>query len=417
MGIEIGDFILSILLYADDIAIIAANPEDLQLMFDTVQIWLQNWRLTLNGEKTNVIHFRSKKTPPSPHVFYCGPTHIKRVESYPYLGFVFHEHNDLRVGAQALADSASKALSGILTKTRKLGGLGYKAYSQLFHSGVASVMDYSGGIWGFKDFSCINVIQRRAIRAFMAVGKYTSNLAIESSMGWLNALVRRQKDMVRIWNRIQYLPDDRLPKKVMDWDHHLALNGARNWSWHFGELMTTCGHQEVFEYEIALDKSFVQRIGDILLEKEKMLWVDACIVTPKLQTYYSICGPPLESEMCLLTSMPRIQRSVMSRIMCGSSTLEIEKGRHLGIPRHERHCTLCNNDQVEDEIHFTLRCPMYDDLRYPLIQMSMSFFENFLNLSYQEQLRCVFQTDALISTAAICFTKMFHRRKNFKNAH
>ena len=75
----------------------------------------------------------------------------------------------------------------------------------------------------------------------------------------------------------------------------------------------------------------------------------------------------------------------MSSIMCGSSTLEIEKGHHLGIPQHERHCTLCNNGQVEDEIHFTLKCPMYDDLRYPLIQMSTSFFENFLNLSYQQR--------------------------------
>jgi hypothetical protein len=35
--------------------------------------------------------------------------------------------------------------------------------------------------------------------------------------------------------------------------------------------------------------------------------------------------------------------------------LEIEKGRHKNLPEHIRICTLCNCE-VEDEIHFLMRC-------------------------------------------------------------
>ena len=36
---------------------------------------------------------------------------------------------------------------------------------------------------------------------------------------------------------------------------------------------------------------------------------------------------------------------------------EIEKGRHKKIPRENRFCTLCQNMEVEDEVHFILKCP------------------------------------------------------------
>ena len=36
----------------------------------------------------------------------------------------------------------------------------------------------------------------------------------------------------------------------------------------------------------------------------------------------------------------------------------IELGRHNNIPRNERKCTLCNLNDIEDEFHFVLKCPV-----------------------------------------------------------
>ena len=73
------------------------------LMLDTIYMWLKNWRLTLNRKKSKVVHLRPKSVKQVEHNFHGGPTDIDLAKTYTYLGFLFHEHNDLTVGAQALA--------------------------------------------------------------------------------------------------------------------------------------------------------------------------------------------------------------------------------------------------------------------------------------------------------------------------
>ena len=46
-----------------------------------------------------------------------------------------------------------------------------------------------------------------------------------------------------------------------------------------------------------------------------------------------------------------------------SHQLSVEVGRYNKIERNERKCKLCSLDDVEDEYHFILVCPRFDDLR------------------------------------------------------
>ena len=46
----------------------------------------------------------------------------------------------------------------------------------------------------------------------------------------------------------------------------------------------------------------------------------------------------------------------------GSLDLEIQVGRYTNIPREQRLCKLCKAD-IEDEYHFLLKCPLFNDLR------------------------------------------------------
>ena len=44
--------------YGEDIAVLASNPEELQLMLDTIYVWLRNLPLALNEKKSKLVHFR-----------------------------------------------------------------------------------------------------------------------------------------------------------------------------------------------------------------------------------------------------------------------------------------------------------------------------------------------------------------------
>lgn len=57
-GITVGEINLSILLYADDIALLSDSKENLQEILDTVSYWCAKWRLKINMKKSAIIHFR-----------------------------------------------------------------------------------------------------------------------------------------------------------------------------------------------------------------------------------------------------------------------------------------------------------------------------------------------------------------------
>ena len=46
-----------------------------------------------------------------------------------------------------------------------------------------------------------------------------------------------------------------------------------------------------------------------------------------------------------------------------SHKLNVETGRYQGVDISQRICTLCDNNEIEDEIHFILLCPSYSALR------------------------------------------------------
>ena len=60
LGIKYGNLVITILLYADDIIILAETDESLQVMLNELAAWCTKWRMLLNSEKSQIIHFRPK---------------------------------------------------------------------------------------------------------------------------------------------------------------------------------------------------------------------------------------------------------------------------------------------------------------------------------------------------------------------
>lgn len=55
-GVTMDEKVISSLLYADDIALIAPDEISLQKMLDEVGEWCKRWRLIVNKEKTKILH-------------------------------------------------------------------------------------------------------------------------------------------------------------------------------------------------------------------------------------------------------------------------------------------------------------------------------------------------------------------------
>ncbi len=78
-----------------------------------------------------------------------------------------------------------------------------------------------------------------------------------------------------------------------------------------------------------------------------------------------------------------VQKRNIARFRLSDHKLKIETGRHCRprLPPEQRTCFHCKNC-VEDEIHFVIECPLYDNLRnrHIVTTQALSSLENFINI-------------------------------------
>ena len=85
--------------------------------------------------------------------------------------------------------------------------------------------------------------------------------------------------------------------------------------------------------------------------------------------------------------LPYYMRKIISKIRCSNHVLEIEKGRHTKpkTPPEVRFCKICENGEIEDEVHFLLNCEVYQNMREKF-SIEFNNIYDFLNMDEQSQL-------------------------------
>ena len=99
---KIGDVLLCHLLHADDLTLIVDNEGHLQLLLDCVHKWSEKWRMNINRLKSNVVHFRNKRSARSKYSFKLGDVCLNTVDRYDYLGLIFDEYLTFDLGVNDL---------------------------------------------------------------------------------------------------------------------------------------------------------------------------------------------------------------------------------------------------------------------------------------------------------------------------
>jgi hypothetical protein len=162
-GIDFNESHISTLFYADDIVLISNNAENLQQQILCVYNWCKKWKMSINIDKTKVIHFRSKRTPQTSNEFMLGNSRLEKASQYKYLGVMLDEKLNFGVCAELLSGAASRALGSIVSKFNTMRNVGYNTFNKLLHSNVCPILDYCSGVWGFGTYKSCDKIQLRRI--------------------------------------------------------------------------------------------------------------------------------------------------------------------------------------------------------------------------------------------------------------
>ena len=176
-GIQFGDIFVCCLLYADDLVLLADCPQNVKTLLYLLENWCRTWKISINNEKSAIVHFRPKRGPCSSEVFLFNGTSIPVVSQYKYLGIIFDEYLTFKPAAEARIEHAAKAFWAV---QYALPNIPAEAFKKLFESMVAPVLDYGAPMWSHSvSKNALEKIQQQAYRCFLRVGKKTPTGCID----------------------------------------------------------------------------------------------------------------------------------------------------------------------------------------------------------------------------------------------
>ena len=367
-GVQLDEIIVSVLLYADDIVLIAPNAENLQLMLNILDSWCKKLKMIVNPEKSKVIQFRTTSVPQSNFEFHCGELDIHYVSSYKYLGLWLNEHLNMNKTVKELAKSASRALSALYTKSLRAGGMTLNVFEKLYESLVEPVLFYASGIWGISDFTEIQTVQNKACRYFLGGGKCASNIALRGDMGWNSCYVKLKTEVFRLRIKLKNIGDSRILKCIHNW----SKRNTRGWEGRVLKLSNNLNVTTVIDDTRLSLRNALERIKSILCAKDIETWNKKLVESDKLRTYRKF-KTTLGKEWYCILPLSRDHRRVLFKLRSCSLPLAIETGRYSKpkTPLNERLCKFCQLNTLEDETHFLIDCELYSDLRQLLFERAV----------------------------------------------
>lgn len=415
VGVECGGKLIRMLLYADDMVLIATSPCGLQQQLDLLSEFCTSKGLQVNLAKTEIVVYRKagSKLPQGLQWLYEGQQ-VQVSDSFRYLGVWLHSTKGLSVARDALKAAGQRAMWAMLGKFKNMQLRDLYLKTHMFDTLVKPVLSYGCEVWGPDALQHIrsaagmldNSLQEVQTLFMRQLGKFrksTCRQVMLKELCWVPLSAHWCKMIVCYWNQLA-----KFPSTMMEGIFHdcVRMGCVNNVGWAAMVLqmlrqlgLGTIADQIVREVKTAVDNGDTDlRLPSIDWGTVEAAWGttwdkdwEAVAGTPPRQcadgitlaTYkHWMAASPVADEITgIAKNDPTWYRPGMPeyvaythlvspshlidfmRFRCGSHNLAVATGRWNGCPRGQRICQKCTADEVEDEYHVMLRCSAYESLR------------------------------------------------------
>lgn len=359
---------LFILLFADDITLLATTPLGLQNQLNCLKECCSNLRMEVNKEKTKVMVFRKGGYLGEHEKWYYDGCLLEVVNEYCYLGFRFTTMLSLKLGTKHLVEKGRKAAFYLCRTYQRLKEMTKFTFFKIFDSKVQSVLLYSAEIWGLYRLDNIERVQLMVCKRFLGVPTKTPNKMIYGELGRFPLYINSYVRCLKYWFRLLEMDQNRLPKQAYMMLFKLDENGKRCWVTEVREILSKCGFHYVWlQQGVGSVSSFIQSFKQRLIDIFKQEWLGTIQERDRYETYCSF-KTAFGEEKYLTALDIYCFRSALAQFRLGVLPINNNIHRFSENPI-SRNCVFCENI-VEDEHHFLFVCPLYSDLRTRFLNCS-----------------------------------------------
>ena len=386
VGINVFHFFMTMILFADDMALVSESKFGLQRGLDNVHDYCVKWGLQVNVDKTKCLVFKNGGKINKNDKWTYNGNHIETVNYFKYLGFVFGSSGKFHRGIENLAQRGEKALFDMISSINDFKDMDFKMKIDLFNSLVKSVLCYSCELWGFNEAKRHETIHLRFLKNILCVRKNIPSSFVYSECHVYPLYITRTFRIINYWLKIMSL-DEQNPVKIM---YSIILNisyrekakPAFSWIENVKNTLFKYGFGYIWENQdyVKYDISFIHRFKTTVTDS---FWQENNGNINELSNNRLYRNLNLESIDYLNLLPNNFIRIAITKLRLGSHYFMIERGRWKKLELIDRLCIFCN--EIEDEYHIVMCCKRYNNLRKKYLpktlidKPSMFKFVNFLN--------------------------------------
>jgi hypothetical protein len=351
-GIQFLNMNVRLLMYADDVVLIADKRESLQFMINRLSSYCSNWNLELNLVKSKVLIFNKTGRLAKSEKWHFDGKPLEIVNEYKYLGFLLTSRMSLSKHFDAKIKNAKFAMNSVWKNVLVKPEIKTTVKIAIYYSIARSIVCYAGQVWGSNEFEMIERYQRKYLKWIFNLPSSTPNYMLLTEFGLPSLYAYTLKLHKNYILKTLNMKDNRLPKKIT---LH-ALDTESLWVENWKKLANEVGFQFNVQDLEALRKAFdsiiykkagadmdeaVRRVNDSSsnnLYRNLSLGVNL--------RYLNDDRPPYAIGLIF---------KLRTNLLNLNGTRIVHDGSNL--------CSLCNLNEVEDVVHFVATCPVLNEFR------------------------------------------------------
>ena len=395
IGINLNGWLLTILLFADDMVLLSESRNGLQKGLDNLSEYCDRWGLTVNVNKTKCVVFKKGGKLGRLDKWKYRGEDIETVTHFKYLGFTLGSSGKFAKGIESLCGQGQRALFSLKSIFHRYPEMMPETQMKLYHALVSPILSYSCEIWGFCEADPLEKLHIGFLKSILGVRKTIPSAFIYKECNESPLINERLKRILNYWLKIINL-DDTNPVKIV---YNLLIQDAHenpnltNWASLLRNMLTTRGFGDVWLQQQVPDVNtfsaiFVQRISDMSMQQN-------CENISNVSEYrlYKHFTNNIICTDYLHQIKEKFIRVAISRMRLGSHNFMIERGRwhrpKLEYP--DRVCEECG--VVEDEYHIIIECKRFDSFRtkflpkFLIVRPNMYKFISFINTTTGKNLK------------------------------
>ncbi|MCG8432133.1 MAG: hypothetical protein MJA29_13310, partial [Candidatus Omnitrophica bacterium] len=370
---------VNILLFADDIVLIADTEDELQAMLNVAGAFATKWSIKFNEHKSKVLVFGQKCD--FSKRWALGNSLINECEEYKYLG-VYIQRNlkcsyHISKYLKPICDRKIAAMKHTLSKNANVNRIEFG--NTIWHQVIRPTIMHGSSAWGnisIEGMKMIQSIQYQCAKNIMKCSLNVSRKIILEELGWEDIETSINKARVKYFERIMNLDSERLTYKFFAQMYSIPAN--KN-VWEFCKQIKS-SFQTVgldFMYSLDTNKNNIYKIFERFCKYKvrEMSYNEANIYHLLAKTQKLQMKPYLKDTYGFVLS------SLKFKARTGVIGLNADLKR-MSMRKYDI-CEDCNAEVSEDIIHVLFRCQKYQDKR-------QLFLGKFLDLCISHEMEDIF---------------------------